>query len=48
MAGTIEFVDLAAQQRRICSRIDSSIARVLDHGKYSVGPEVGELEAALA
>ncbi|MDE0944955.1 MAG: DegT/DnrJ/EryC1/StrS family aminotransferase [Alphaproteobacteria bacterium] len=42
------FVDLAEQQRRIRSDLDLRIAKVLDHGGYILGPEVAELEAALA
>ena len=45
---TIPFVDLGAQQRRIRDDLDRRIARVLDHGGYILGPEVAELEAALA
>lgn len=44
----IEFVDLAAQQERIKSRINAGIAAVLSHGKYILGPEVTELEDKLA
>ncbi len=44
----MQFIDLAEQQRRIRSNIDTRIAAVLDHGKYIMGPEVGELEVALA
>lgn len=44
----MQFIDLAAQQRRIRSEVDAGIARVLDHGRYIMGPEVAELEAALA
>ncbi len=44
----IEFVDLKAQQHRIRERIDRAIARVLDHGKYIMGPEIAELERQLA
>lgn len=44
----IPFVDLAAQQARLRDRIDSAITRVLDHGRYILGPEVAELEAMLA
>ncbi len=45
---TIPFVDLAAQQDRLRGPIESAIARVLAHGQYILGPEVGELEARLA
>ncbi len=44
----IPFIDLAAQQRRIKSEIDSGIAKVLEHGNYILGPEVDELEERLA
>jgi len=44
----IEFIDLAAQQQRLRSEIDAGIARVLAHGRYILGPEVDELEHALA
>lgn len=44
----MQFIDLAAQQARIKSEIDAGIARVLAHGRYILGPEVGELEEKLA
>lgn len=44
----IEFIDLAAQQRRLGARLDDAIRRVLDHGKFIMGPEVAELERRLA
>ena len=44
----MQFIDLAAQQARIREEIDTRVARVLDHGRYIMGPEVAELEAALA
>src|SRR5690349_5326189 len=44
----IEFIDLGAQRRRIGTRMDESIRRVLDHGRFILGPEVGELERQLA
>jgi dTDP-4-amino-4,6-dideoxygalactose transaminase len=44
----IEFVDLAAQQRRIGPQISRAIERVLDHGQYILGPEVQVLEETLA
>ncbi len=43
----IPFIDLQAQRKRLGARIDQAIARVLDHGKMILGPEVAELEAAL-
>lgn len=44
----IEFIDLKAQQALIKEKIDAGIQRVLDHGQYILGPEVGELEEKLA
>ena len=44
----MQFIDLAAQQAPIRDRIDAAITRVLDHGRYVMGPEVVELESALA
>jgi Predicted pyridoxal phosphate-dependent enzyme apparently involved in regulation of cell wall biogenesis len=44
----IDFIDLKTQQDRIKDRIDAGIARVLAHGRYILGPEVGELEEKLA
>ena len=44
----MQFIDLARQQDRIRSNINSRIAQVLAHGHYILGPEVAELEGALA
>lgn len=44
----IPILDLGAQQARLRADIDARIARVLDHGKYILGPEVAELEERLA
>ena len=44
----MDFVDLAAQQKRIYDRIDANIKTVLGHGKYIMGPEIKALEAKLA
>ena len=44
----IPFVDLAAQYRRIKADVDRRIHAVLDHGRFILGPEVDELERALA
>jgi dTDP-4-amino-4,6-dideoxygalactose transaminase len=44
----IEFVDLAAQRRHIGARMDEAIKRVVDHGRFILGPEVAELERQLA
>jgi UDP-2-acetamido-2-deoxy-ribo-hexuluronate aminotransferase len=44
----MDFIDLKTQYRRIKPDVDARIARVLEHGQYVMGPEVAELEAALA
>jgi UDP-2-acetamido-2-deoxy-ribo-hexuluronate aminotransferase len=44
----IPFVDLKAQYARLKPEIAVRIQRVLDHGQFIMGPEVVELEAALA
>src|SRR5690606_1890780 len=44
----IEFVDLHSQRRRLGAGLDGAIARVLEHGRFIMGPEVTELEERLA
>ncbi len=44
----MQFIDLAAQQKRIKDKIDANIAAILAHGKYIMGPEIGILEKRLA
>ncbi|MCP5103323.1 MAG: DegT/DnrJ/EryC1/StrS family aminotransferase [bacterium] len=44
----MQFIDLNAQQQRIRSKIEENIKKVLDHGKYIMGPEIKELEEKLA
>jgi UDP-2-acetamido-2-deoxy-ribo-hexuluronate aminotransferase len=44
----MQFIDLAAQQTRIRTNLEKRIRNVLDHGKYIMGPEIGELERQLA
>mgnify|MGYP000873216303 CR=1 FL=1 len=44
----MEFIDLAAQQRRIRGEIEGRIRKVLDHGQYIMGPEITSLEGELA
>ena len=44
----MDFIDLAAQQRRIADKLNANMARVLTHGQYINGPEVRELEQILA
>jgi len=43
----MQFIDLATQQLRVREKIENNIKAVLDHGKYIMGPEVGELEKRL-
>jgi len=45
---TIAFIDLKAQRERIGTAMDEAILRVVNHGKYIMGPEVGELEEKLS
>ena len=44
----MQFIDLQAQYRQLKAQIDARIQGVLDHGRYILGPEVGELEERLA
>jgi UDP-2-acetamido-2-deoxy-ribo-hexuluronate aminotransferase len=44
----MEFIDLKTQYERIRPQMDERLRRVLEHGKYIMGPEVGELEERLA
>ena len=44
----MDFIDLKSQYRALKREIDERIQRVLDHGQYILGPEIGELEAKLA
>ena len=44
----MQFTDLKAQYAVLKPEIDARIQRVLDHGQYIMGPEVNELETALA
>jgi len=46
--GKIEFIDLKAQYAALRDEIALRMQKVLDHGQYIMGPEVRELEAALA
>lgn len=47
-SGRIAFIDLQAQQRALGDRLARRIQKVLDHGGFIMGPEVGELERRLA
>jgi len=44
----MDFIDLKTQQHRVKKAIDDNIANVLAHGRYIMGPEIGDLEARLA
>jgi len=44
----MQFTDLKSQYAALKTRIDARIQSVLDHGQYILGPEVAELETALA
>jgi dTDP-4-amino-4,6-dideoxygalactose transaminase len=44
----IPFIDLAAQRRRLGSKVDEAIARVTAHCQFVMGPEVRALETELA
>jgi dTDP-4-amino-4,6-dideoxygalactose transaminase len=48
MTASIPFVDLKSQYARLKARIDARVSAVLDHGQFILGPEVEELESALA
>ena len=43
----VEFCDLGIQRKLIQKSIEESITRVLDHGKFILGPEVAILENEL-
>jgi dTDP-4-amino-4,6-dideoxygalactose transaminase len=47
-AQAIPFIDLATQRRRLGKSIDDAVARVMAHCQFINGPEVTQLEAALA
>ena len=44
----LQFIDLKAQYAALKPDIDAGIQRVLEHGQTIMGPEVAELESALA
>ena len=43
----MQFIDLKKQQDLIRHKINNRVNKVLDHGKYIMGPEVFELEDKL-
>jgi UDP-2-acetamido-2-deoxy-ribo-hexuluronate aminotransferase len=45
---SIPFIDLKAQYRALEGQINKRIQNVLEHGRYIMGPEVGELEEKLS
>ena len=47
-AAPLPFIDLQAQRRRLGPGLERALARVLEHGQYIMGPEVGALEERLA
>ena len=48
LAEPVPFIDIAAQRRRLGKSIDEAVSRVLTHCQFINGPEVTQLEAALA
>ena len=44
----MDFIDLKTQYRRLRPSMDERMAKALAHGQYILGPEVTELESALA
>ncbi len=44
----MDFIDLKSQYAALRDNINARIQAVLDHGQYILGPEVKEMEAALA
>jgi len=48
MPDPIPFVDLKAQYSRLKGQISARIEGVLNHGRFIMGPEIGELEERLA
>src|SRR6266404_859731 len=48
LADPVPFIDIGAQRRRLGHSVDEAVARVLAHCQFINGPEVRELEAALA
>jgi dTDP-4-amino-4,6-dideoxygalactose transaminase len=47
-AEPVPFIDIGAQRRRLGPSIDQAVSRVLAHCQFINGPEVNDLEAALA
>lgn len=47
-ANKVDFIDLKAQQDVVRGAVERNMHRVLHHGNYIMGPEIAELETALA
>jgi dTDP-4-amino-4,6-dideoxygalactose transaminase len=45
---SMQFIDLQAQRKRIEPEINAAVQRVIEGGRYVLGPEVGEFEKQLA
>ena len=44
----MEFIDLKSQQKKIRKNLEKRLFKILDHGRYIMGPEVFELEQKLS
>ena len=44
----IAFIDLQAQRARISDKVDTAIAKVLEHGRFILGPEVKDFEEKMS
>ena len=44
----MQFIDLKTQYKKLQSEIDAGIRSVLEHGQFIMGPEIAQLETALA
>ncbi|MCQ8186003.1 DegT/DnrJ/EryC1/StrS family aminotransferase [Parvularcula maris] len=44
----IAFIDLQAQRARIKDRLDEAVARVMEHGRFILGPEVTAFEKEMS
>ena len=44
----MQFIDLQAQRRRIEDKINAAVKKVIEEGRYVMGPEVKEFESRLA
>ncbi|MEO1619128.1 MAG: DegT/DnrJ/EryC1/StrS family aminotransferase [Planctomycetota bacterium] len=44
----MQFIDLKTQYQKYQSAIDGAMSKVMDHGRFIMGPEIAEVESALA